>query len=157
MKKLMMLCAAALLLWLPSDAFGQRRQRQSDDYLSDRQRIRRGVRSGRITREEARLLRLRERELRARRRSYRSDGTLTREELRSLRRDERRSDRQIRRYRRNGDRSDYHDGERRRGNGYYRRGAGSESHPVFGTNGRNRGRNHRERDHRDRSLRNRRF
>ena len=131
MKKLILMFAAVLLLGLPADAFAQRRDRDND-----RARIRRGVRSGRLTREEARRLRARERANRAERRGYRSDGTLTREERRDIRRDERRSDRGIRREMRDDDRRD-----RRRGDGYYRRGAGSRSHPVFGSRNRNRGRN----------------
>lgn len=129
MKRLLLLCAAALLVGLPADAFAQRRYGDDRSYRrdNDRARIRRGVRTGRLTRDEARRLREQERANRAERRAYRSDGTLTREERRELRRDERRSDREIRREMRDDDRRD-----RRRGNGYYRRGAGSRSHPVFG-------------------------
>ena len=130
MKKLLLVFAAVLLLGLPAGALAQRRNNDND-----RARIRRGVRSGRLTREEARELRARERANRAERRGYRSDGTLTREERRDIRRDERRSDRRIRREMRDDDRRD-----RRRGDGYYRRGAGSSSHPVFGNRHRNRGR-----------------
>ena len=132
MKKILLLCAAALLVGLPADASAQRRNRD-DRYdgnrrYNDRTRIRRGVRTGRLTREEARRLRQQERANRAERRAYRrSDGTLTREERRELRRDERRSDREIRREIRDDDRRN-----RRRGGGYYRRGAGSPTHPVFG-------------------------
>lgn len=137
MKKLLMMFAAVLLLGLPADAFAQRRDRDGRHVggrYNDRARIRRGVRSGRLTREEARRLREQERANRAERRAYRdSDGRLTREERRDIRRDERRSDRQIRREMRDDDRRD-----RRRGNGYYRRGAGSASHPVFGNRNRNR-------------------
>jgi hypothetical protein len=140
MKKFLLLCAAVLLVGLPADAFAQRRHRNDGHYgnrrYNDRARIRRGVRSGRLTREEARRLRQQERANRAERRAYRrSDGTLTREERRELRRDERRSDREIRREIRDDDRRN-----RRRGNGYYRRGAGSPTHPVFGR--RNRGRDY---------------
>jgi hypothetical protein len=134
MKKLLLMIAAVLLLGLPADALAQRRDR---DYgtrrYNDRARIRRGVRSGTLTRDEARRLREQERANRAERRAHRSDGTLTREERRDIRRDERRSDRRIRREVRDGDRRD-----RRRGDGYYRRGAGSPTHPVFGTRSRNR-------------------
>jgi hypothetical protein len=131
MKKGLLLCALALLLGFSSDAFAQRRQRNTND----RQRIRRGIRSGQITRDEARILRQRQRQNRAERRGYRSDGTITREERREIRRDERQHDRQIRRARRNNVGND-----RRRGDGYYRRGAGSPTHPVFGSNNRRRGR-----------------
>ncbi|MCA1619247.1 MAG: hypothetical protein LC795_08040 [Acidobacteria bacterium] len=130
MKKFLLIFAAALLLGLPADALAQRRNRDND-----RSRIRRGVRSGNLTREEARRLREQERANRAQRRTYRSDGTLTREERRDIRRDERQSDRRIRREVHDDDRRD-----RRRGNGYYRRGAGSPSHPVFGHRNRHRGR-----------------
>jgi hypothetical protein len=142
MKKLLLLCAAVLLVGLPANAFGQRRARDDRYYgnrrYNDRARIRRGVRSGRLTREEAQQLRQQERANRAERRAYRrSDGTLTREERRELRRDERRSDREIRREMRDDDRRNH-----RRGNGYYRRGAGSPSHPVFGNGGRRHRRNY---------------
>ena len=131
MKKLLLLCAAVLLVGLPADTFAQR-QHRNDRYYSgsrynDRARIRRAVRSGRLTPEEARRLRALERANRAERRGYRADGVLTREERREIRRDERQSDRQILREIRDDDRRN-----RRRGNGYYRRGAGSRSHPVFG-------------------------
>jgi hypothetical protein len=139
MKKFLLLCAAGLLVGLPADAFAQRRHRddrhQANRRYNDRARIRRGVRSGQLTREEARRLRQQERANRAERRAYRADGTLTREERREIRRDERRSDRQIRREARDDDRRN-----RRRGDGYYRRGAGSPTHPVFGSRSRNRGR-----------------
>ena len=119
-----------MLLGLSSVAFGQGRR-------SDRQRIRRGIRSGQITRAEAQLLRQRQLELRTQRRIFRSDGRLARNERREIRRDERIQDRLIRRARHNDiRRSDdyYYNGRRnhRRGNGYYRRGAGSPTHPVFG-------------------------
>jgi hypothetical protein len=131
MKKLLLLFAVVLFLGLPADAFAQGRNRNDRYYgnrrYNDRASIRRGVRSGRLTREEAHRLREIERANRAERRVYRSDGVLTREERREIRRDERLSDRQIRREIRDDDRRN-----RRRGNGYYRRGAGSLRHPVFG-------------------------
>jgi hypothetical protein len=138
MKKVLLLCAIVMFFGLGADTFGQRR-----DNRNDRQRIRRGVRSGQITRDEARALRERQRQIRAERRAYRSDGTLTRDERREIRRDEREHDRQIRRARRNDVRRDdnWRRNNHRRGDGYYRRGAGSRSHPVFGTGRRNRGRN----------------
>lgn len=137
MKRFLLLGAAVMVLGLSADTFAQghynRGGRQND--RSDRQRIRRGVRSGQITRDEARQIRERERQLRAERRGYRSDGVITREERREIRRDERGQDRYIRQQRRDDDRRPrYENGrnDRRRGNGYYRRGAGSRSHPVFG-------------------------
>ncbi len=130
MKKALLLAVIALLLGVSSETFAQGRNNRSD-----RQRVRRGIRSGRITRDEARILRQQQRRNRAERRVYRSDGTLTREERREIRRDERQHDRQIRRARRNNVGND-----RRRGDGYYRRGAGSPTHPVFGSNTRPRGR-----------------
>jgi len=136
MKKLLLMFAAVLLVGLPAGVLAQRRDGDQRHYgnrrYNDRARIRRGVRSGRLTREEARVLREQERANRAERRAYRNDGTLTREERRDIRRDERRGDRRIRREMRDGDRRD-----RRRGNGYYRRGAGSPTHPVFGRRNRN--------------------
>ena len=135
MKKFILLSAIALLLAGSAETFAQRRN-------NDRQRIRRGIYSGQITRDEARAIRERERQLRAERRAYRSDGTLTREERREIRRDEREQDRYIRSQRRDDDRSyRYNRNDRRRGDGYYRRGAGSPTHPVFGSSNRRRGRN----------------
>ncbi len=118
-----------MLLGLSSVAFGQ-------GHRSDRQRIRGGIRSGQITRDEAQVLREQQRQIRAQRRVFRSDGRLARNERREIRRDERQQDRLIRRARHNDVRrsDDYNNGRRnhRRGNGYYRRGAGSPTHPVFG-------------------------
>jgi len=131
MKKFLLLGVMALLLGGANEALAQRRGNDR----SDRQRVRRGIRSGQITRDEARQIRERERQLRAERRGYRSDGVITRDERREIRRDERQQDRYIRSQRRDDDRNN-----RRRGNGYYRRGAGSRSHPVFGDNNRRRGR-----------------
>ena len=146
MKKFLLLGVIALLLGGAAETFAQRRNGER----SDRQRIRSGIRSGQITREEAREIRERERQIRAERRGYRSDGVLTREERREIRRDEREQDRYIRSQRRDDDRrrprwrdrdddDDWPD-NRRRGNGYYRRGAGSPTHPVFGDRNRRRGR-----------------
>jgi hypothetical protein len=137
MKKLILLAVITLLCGFSTDTFAQKRNRGYNTDRStynDRARIRRGVRSGRITRDEARDLRNRERELRRERRSYRQDG-LTREERREIRRDERQADRRIRREVRDDDRRSGYRGRmnQRRGNGYYRRGAGSSRHPVFGS------------------------
>jgi len=87
-------------------------------------------------------LRTQRRQIREEQRAYRSDGTLTRDERREIRNDRRDYNRQIRSERRDNDRrSGYHYGtERRRGNGYYRRGAGSPTHPVFGNRNWRRGR-----------------
>ncbi len=140
MKKFLLFGVIALLLGSSTETFAQRR----NNNRSDRQRIQRGVRSGQITRDEARQIRERERQIRSERRGYRSDGTITREERREIRRDERQQDRYIRSQRRDDDRRprwrDRDDDDRRRGNGYYRRGAGSRSHPVFGDGNRRRGR-----------------
>ena len=118
MKKFLLVCALCMTFGLASDAVGQGRNSG----------IRRGVRSGQLTRDEARQLRQRRREIRQERRTYRSDGSYTRDERRDVRRDRRELHRNIRRERR--------DDDRRRGNGYYRRGAGSPSHPVFGNRNR---------------------
>lgn len=144
MKKILFLSALTLLLGFSTDAVAQRRDGRIND-RADRRRVERGIRSGRITREEARDLRNRQRDIREERRGYRSDGRVTREERREIRQDEREQDRRIREYRRNDDRRErgYNDDRRerryndrkedkRRGNGYYRRGAGSRSHPRFG-------------------------
>lgn len=135
MKRILLLCAICLLLGLSNVALGQGHRRGND-----RERIRRGIASGQITRDEAILLRERRRSVREQRRVFRSDGTLTREERRELRRGDRRNDRLIRRARRNDDRRDDYDfdnrSNHRRGDGYYRRGAGSSTHPVFGQGGR---------------------
>jgi hypothetical protein len=125
MKKILLLSAIVMLLGLSADTFAQNRR------YSSRSRIRSGVRSGQLTRAEARVLREQQRQIRQQRRVYRSDGTLTRAERRDLRHDRRDLGRQIRRER--------HDNDNQRGDGYYRRGAGSPTHPVFGTGG-NRGR-----------------
>lgn len=144
MKRILLLCGICILLSLSSVAFGQGRG-------SDRQRIRRGIRSGQITRDEARVLREQQRQIRAQRRIFRSDGRLARDERREIRRNERIQDRLIRRARHNDVRrsDDYYNGRgrnHRRGNGYYRRGAGSPTHPVFGSSnvfGRRNGRRNR--------------
>lgn len=135
MKKFLLLGAMALLLGGVTEASAQRRG-------SDRQRVRQGIRSGQITRDEARQIRERRQQIRNERRAYRADGVVTRAERREIRRDRREQDRYIRSQRRDDDRRprwNNDDDDRRRGNGYYRRGAGSRSHPVFG-NGGNRGR-----------------
>ena len=133
MKRLILLSAIVMLFGITTDTFGQGR--------NDRRRIRSGIRSGQITRDEARVLREQRRQIRQERRTYRSDGTLTREERREIRSDRRDYNRQIRSERRDSDRRNgYAYGRnQRRGNGYYRRGAGSPTHPVFGNrNGRRR-------------------
>ncbi len=150
MRKFLLLSAITLLLAGSTEAFAQGRNRgASYNDRQDRQRVRHGVRSGQITRDEARQIRERERQIREARRASRSDGILTREERREIRRAEREQDRYIRTERRDDDRRNRRwrdrdndgrwDDDRRRGNGYYRRGAGSSSHPVFG-NGGHRGR-----------------
>ena len=128
MKKFLLLLVMVMFVGFASDTFGQRYNDRGD-----RRRIRRGIRSGQITRDEARELRARQLQLREARRAARADGTLTPEERRVLRRDERAHDRLIRRARHDDDRRN----NLRRGNGYYRRGAGSPSHPVFGRRNRN--------------------
>ena len=138
MKKFILLSVMALLVGGATEASAQRRN-------NDRQRIRTGIRSGQITREEARQIRARQQQIRAERRAARADGVVTREERREIRRDRREQDRYIRSQRRDDDRRnrrwDNDNDNRRRGDGYYRRGAGSPTHPVFG-NGGNRGRGH---------------
>ena len=141
MKKLLLLSVMALLLGGATfEASAQRRNNRTD-----RQRIQRGIRSGQITREEARQIRERQRQIRAERRAARSDGIITAEERREIRRDRREQDRYIRSQRRDDDRRnrrwDNDDDDRRRGNGYYRRGAGSRSHPVFGEGGKRKNKN----------------
>ena len=135
MKKLILLSVIVMLLGITTDTFGQGR--------GDRRRIRSGIRSGQITRDEARVLREQRRQIRQEQRAYRSDGTLTRDERRDLRRDRRDYDRLIRSERLDNDRRNgyYYGSEHRRGNGYYRRGAGSPTHPVFGNGNGRRGRN----------------
>ena len=141
MKKILLLSAIVLFMAGSTEAFAQGRTRSGHyNNRQDRQRVRRGIRSGQITRDEARQIRERERQLRAERRAYRSDGTLTREERREIRRNEREQDRYIRSQRRDDDRRPGYSNvrnDRRRGNGYYRRGAGSPTHPVFGRRNRN--------------------
>ena len=127
MRKLILLSAIVMIFGLSADSFAQGR--------GDRRRVRSGVRSGQLTRDEARGLRSERRALRREWRGYRSDGQLSRSERREIWRDRRDYNRQIRRERWDDDRSDRYDGRRghRRGNGYYRRGAGSPTHPVFGS------------------------
>ena len=136
MKRFLLLGAVALLLAGTTDAFAQNRNRSGRyNNAQDRRQIQRGIRSGRITPAEARAIREREQQIRAERRGYRADGTLTREERREIRSDERGQDRYVRQQMRDDEnRRRYNNGrnDRRRGNGYYRRGAGSRSHPVFG-------------------------
>jgi Spy/CpxP family protein refolding chaperone len=136
MKKFILLSVIVMVFGLTAETFGQGR--------GDRRRIRSGVRSGQITRDEARALRERRQQIRQEQRAYRSDGTLTRDERRDIRRDRRDYDRLIRSERRDNDRRDGYDYNRRnhrRGNGYYRRGAGSPTHPVFGDRNWRRNRN----------------
>ena len=131
MKRFLLLGAVALLLAGTTDAFAQNRNRSGRNNAQDRRQIQRGIRSGRITREEALAIRAREQQIRAERRGYRADGTLTPAERREIRSDERGQDRYVRGQIRDDDsRRRYN--SKRRGNGYYRRGAGSRSHPVFG-------------------------
>lgn len=133
MKKFLLLIAIVLFFGFSTETFAQGYRTGRFNNRADQLRIRRGIRSGQITRQEAWALRERERQLRLERRGYRSDRVLTRSERREIRRDERQQDRLIRRYRRNDDRRSYFGrGYQRRGNGYYRRGAGSWTHPVFG-------------------------
>ena len=127
MKKFLLVCALCMTFGLASDALGQGRNNEGRHHG-----IRRGVRSGQLTRDEAGQLRQRRRQIRQERRVYRSDGSYTRDERRDVRRDRRELGRNIRRERRDNDRRHH-----RRGNGYYRRGAGSSSHPVFGRRNRN--------------------
>ena len=127
MKKFLLACALCMTFGIATDALGQGRNNRGD-----RDGIRRGVRSGQLTRDEARQLRQRRRQIRDERRTYRADGTYSRDERRDVRRDRRELRRNVRRERR--------DDDRRRGNGYYRRGAGSSSHPVFGDRSRRRNR-----------------
>lgn len=124
-----------MIFGISADSFAQGR--------GDRRRIRSGIRSGQITRSEAQALRQRRREVRQEHRTYRSDGTLSRSERREIRRDRRSYNREIRRERWDDDRRDGYSRRHsnRRGNGYYRRGAGSPTHPVFGNRNRRRGRN----------------
>ena len=124
MKKLVVLSAIVMFLGFTADTFAQRR--------SDRQRIRDGVRSGQITRDEAREIRERERQIRAERRVYRSDGVITRDERREIRRDEREQDRYIRSQRRDSERRhpSYNAGRHDRRRGYGHRGYGG-----YGNNG----------------------
>ena len=130
MKKFLLLGAMALILGGATESSAQ---------VRNRERVRNGIRSGQITREEARAIRARQQQIRAERRAYRSDGTITRAERREIRSDRRQQNRYIRSQRRDDDHRNRNwnnnDDNRRRGNGYYRRGAGSRSHPVFGNNG----------------------
>lgn len=150
MKKFIFLSVLALLLGASTNTFAQDhhgRHRGGDDDRHDRDNRgerddrhdrddQRGVRSGRITRDEARELRERERVIREQRRANR---VIRRDERRQIRDDESEKDRVIHRFRPNGILRPNHNGRgrgwhgrHRRGNGYYRRGAGSPTHPRFG-------------------------
>jgi hypothetical protein len=118
MKKLLLLSVIVMFSGLASTTFAQ-----GHGNRRERQRIQRGIYSGQITGNEAGELRDRHRQIKQERRDYRSDGTVTRDERRDLHSDRRDFNRLIR--------SERHDNQRR-GNGYYRRGAGSPSHTVFG-------------------------
>lgn len=139
MKKIIFLGVIALLLsFSTTDTFAQGRGYRQNE-RDDRRRVQRGVRSGQITRNERRDIRDRNRDLRQQRRAYRSDGRITRDERRDIRRDEREQDRYIREQRRDDDRRF---DRNRRGNGYYRRGAGSPSHPRNSGHSRGKHRGH---------------
>ena len=127
MRKLILLSAIVMFFSLTADTFAQGRRH--------RWRTRHGVRSGQLTSQEARLLSLRRRSLIQERRRYRSDGMITRSERLRLWRHRRAYDRLRRHERWDDDWNNRHLGRsvHRRGNGYYRRGAGSPTHPVFGT------------------------
>ncbi|WP_447978954.1 hypothetical protein [Candidatus Nitrospira bockiana] len=60
-----------------------------------KQRIREGVKSGALTRDEAKQLRQEQREIRAKEREMKADGMVTREERKELHRDLNESSRQI--------------------------------------------------------------
>jgi hypothetical protein len=120
MKKIFLLGALVLAFGVSAETFGQRR-------------IRDGVQSGRITREEARVLRAQRREIRRDRREYR----------RQYRSEWRDDDRRGRRRSGTWDSVFNRGTDRRRGNGYYRRGAGSDRHPVFGVDGKHSGKHNR--------------
>lgn len=138
MKKFIFFGLLVLLLSAAHDTFAQGRgKHRGNDDRADRDRIQRGVGAGQITRDEDHDIRERQRAIRAERRASRSDGDLVRDEREQVRRDERAKDHLIHRYRHNGTlRPNYNGrgwhGRHRRGNGYYRRGAGSPTHPVFG-------------------------
>ena len=132
MKRFVLLTAMVFLFGMTVEATAQGRR--------DRARIRHGVRSGQLTRDEARELRSERRSLRREWRGYRSDGQLSRSERREIRRDRRSYNRQIRRERRDDEWNNRRYGRSQtRGDGYYRRGAGSPTHPVFGASNRRRG------------------
>lgn len=147
MKKSILLTLFVLLVGAGSVETQAQQRRYTERYngrdtVSDRARIRRGVNRGQITRAEAERLRREQSELRDERRDVRNerrearqDGMITRDERRDIRQEQReyrraetRQDSRINRARMN-DRYE----TQRRGNGYYRRGAGSPTHPHFGS------------------------
>lgn len=155
MKKSILLTLIVLIVGAGSVETQAQQRRYTERYdgrdrVSDRERIRRGVGRGQITRDEAERLRREQSELRDERRDVRNerrearqDGMVTRDERRDIRRESReyrraetRQDQRINRARMNNrNRAGYYNNERyenqRRGNGYYRRGAGSPTHPRF--------------------------
>lgn len=133
MKKFVFFSVFALLLGASISVSAQGYYGRRNQVRNEQQRIRQGVRSGQLTRDEAQELRARKHALHTERRAYRSDGVVTQDERRQLRRDQRAQSRTIYNYRHNSSYRSNYGRYHRRGNGYYRRGAGSPSHPVFGT------------------------
>lgn len=91
MKTTMSLLLVSLTL-MAGQAHAERDARQRDPGVNHRQhdqnhRIRQGVQSGQLTRDEAKDLRNEQRAIRQEERAYKSDGRLTKEERRDLHQD----------------------------------------------------------------------
>lgn len=107
-QKLCLSTAVALLTLNAASAFAEHRPRDpgvNARQHSQNERIRQGVRSGELTRNEAQGLREDRREIRQMEREYKSDGVLTRDERRDLHQEQNEFSRNI--Y------QEKHDGERR--------------------------------------------
>ena len=94
MKTTFSLLLASLVI-ISSQAYAQhqgRQHRQHDSGANERQhrqdqRIKQGVRSGELTKDEAKNLREEQREIRQEERAYKADGKLTRDERKDLHQD----------------------------------------------------------------------
>ena len=91
MKTTLSILLASLVI-ISGQAYAERPHRPHDPGVNARQerqqhRVKQGVRSGELTRDEARQLREERRAIRQEERAYKSDGKLTREERKDLHQD----------------------------------------------------------------------
>ncbi|MFN8002501.1 MAG: hypothetical protein U0X75_15945 [Acidobacteriota bacterium] len=88
---LLTILAVGALAQTPADNTPRIRNRQ----IEQQRRIGQGVRSGELTRREARRLEHNQREINQEKREAKSDGVVTRDERQDIRRDQNRANRQI--------------------------------------------------------------